>query len=163
MQVLFSFICAKSEPSISFLFMHRIGYLYILISNALWIFIYTVARKLPSLACGIFPSSPSFCFSRKVSNALINTGFLSIFFTEENLWADFKKLEANNLELDDFEPFTVSFPESDDDSKSFVTCCSDITGNTDYATPFASNFQSFDNSDLKSCKSDYLHFTFIWS
>ncbi|CAH8849033.1 unnamed protein product, partial [Trichobilharzia szidati] len=66
---------------------------------------------------------------------------------EENLWADFKKLEANNLELDDFEPFTVTFPESDDDSKSFVTCCSDITGNTD----FASNFQSFDNSDSMSC------------
>ncbi|VDO69614.1 unnamed protein product [Schistosoma margrebowiei] len=70
---------------------------------------------------------------------------------EQNLWADFKKLEANNFELDDFEPFTAPCTESDDDTRSFVTCCSDLTGNTDYATPLASNFQSFDIPGIKSC------------
>ncbi|CAH8556461.1 Membrane-associated phosphatidylinositol transfer protein 2, variant 3 [Schistosoma haematobium] len=70
---------------------------------------------------------------------------------EQNLWADFKKLEANNFELDDFEPFTAPCAESDDDTRSFVTCCSDLTGNTDYATPLASNFQSFDIPGIKSC------------
>ncbi|KAK4471176.1 hypothetical protein MN116_004639, partial [Schistosoma mekongi] len=70
---------------------------------------------------------------------------------EQNLWTDFKKLEANNFELDDFEPFTAPYSESDDDTRSFVTCCSNLTGNTDYSTPLASNFQSFDAPGIQSC------------
>ncbi|KAH8878235.1 Protein retinal degeneration B [Schistosoma japonicum] len=74
-----------------------------------------------------------------------------IVFVEQNLWADFKKLEANNFELDDFEPFTAPYLESDDDTRSFITCCSNLTDNTDYSTPLGSNFQSFDAPGILSC------------
>ncbi|XP_018651469.1 phosphatidylinositol transfer protein [Schistosoma mansoni] len=84
-------------------------------------------------------------------NATMNAIEVKCDQSEQNLWADFKKLEANNFELDDFEPFTAPCAESDDDTRSFITCCSDLTGNTDYASPLASNFQSFDNPGIKSC------------
>ncbi|CAH8498424.1 unnamed protein product [Schistosoma turkestanicum] len=94
------------------------------------------------------------CESGSIKASTLEQSHLPVSSTdiaEQNLWADFKKLEANNFEHDDFEPFTVPCAESDDDTQSFVTCCSDLTWNTDYDTALESNFQSFDMPGIKSC------------
>ncbi|THD27193.1 Membrane-associated phosphatidylinositol transfer protein 1 [Fasciola hepatica] len=50
----------------------------------------------------------------------------------QHLWQTFKKLEHNDAELVDYEPYGVL--SDDDDTQSFVSCRSNFTGQTAYAS-----------------------------